>query len=84
MYFGYYTICNLLVVWNTLYFLCNYKELQFINMNILVQNLSEIWGFEVCKKWREKNLPISYKMFNRSKIGLGETFLDIIYQIIIS
>ena len=38
-------------------------------MNILVQNMSEIWGAKFVKDGEEK-LPISPKMFNGSKIGL--------------
>ena len=74
MYFGHCKICNsLLFFWNTLFFFlflrrfCIYcisfqLDFQFLNMNILVQNLSEKNG--------EKKLPFSPKMFNGSKIGL--------------
>ena len=39
-------------------------------MNLLVQNLSEIWGLEVSNKWRKNNNLFHLKTSTGQKIGL--------------
>ena len=41
-------------------FIFNYKKLQLLNMNVLVQHLSDIWSFEVCENHMGKTPKKNY------------------------